>query len=177
MDREKLQNLYQKQGWILIQYLMKNGCSKQDAEDIVQETFVKALMYMDGLEDSNLVAWLFKVSLNKYYDLCRKNKRRPIVSIDDSHFLEDFNQDTQQERIKEEGLSQVLQQEQTNQIISVLESLNPTYKNLLIMKYTLNLSYEEIGQLVDMNGAKVKTYLQRARQAFKKSWKEERYER
>lgn len=75
-------SLYKEKAGILQKYLIKNGCSLLDAEDIVQGTFVKAIQYMVELHEKNISAWLFKVALYAYYDLCRKNKRHPSCSIE-----------------------------------------------------------------------------------------------
>lgn len=168
MNKQTLQILYQTKGIILKKYLIKNGCTKEDAEDIVQETFIKALTYMVHLEEENFVAWLFKVALHKCYDLCRKNKRHPQIEINEEQFIDDL--------YKEDGLSYVLKHEKGQTVKEILDQMNPTYKNLLIMKYEVELSYEDIGQLLDMKPTKVKTYLQRARESFKKLWKGNNYE-
>lgn len=55
-------------------YLIKLGCNQEDAEDITQDTFYKALKYIDGIGASKISSWLFRVAINKYYDLCRTKK-------------------------------------------------------------------------------------------------------
>jgi len=50
------------------------------------------------------------------------------------------------------------------------EKLNITDKNLLILKYDIKLTYKEISNLLDISEEKVKTYLYRARNNFKKNW-------
>lgn len=47
-------------------YLLKMGASKEDAEDIVQDTAYKFLQYIDSV--TNTQSWLFRVAVNQYYD-------------------------------------------------------------------------------------------------------------
>lgn len=62
-------------------YLMKMGASLQDAEDVIQDTAYKFLTYIDSVDIENVESWLFRVSVNRYYDLCRKKTRRKDVLV------------------------------------------------------------------------------------------------
>lgn len=146
-------------------YLMKIGCPKEDAEDIIQNTFSKAVEHMIHLTIDNPSAWLFKVSINNYYDLCRKQQRFPHVQIDES-FLENMG------RTREDGEHVLLQHEQKKDIEAVLNRLNPTQSNLLVLKYEMGLSYEEMSGLLDMKVDTIRTTLYRSRQKFKQEWSE-----
>ena len=50
-------------------YLIKMGASKEDAEDIIQDTAYKFLQYIDSIQMDNIKSWLFRVAVNQYYDL------------------------------------------------------------------------------------------------------------
>lgn len=169
MEQDMIKALYLEKAPVIVKYLVKNGCTKEDAEDIVQDTFIKAMSYMVHLEEKNISAWLFKVAINQYYDRCRKTKRHPHVELDEEHLMHTLVEE-------EVGIKQIVSREQSEAMKTVLESLSPTYKNLLLMKYEMDLSYKQIAELVDMPETKVKTYLQRARAAFKKAWKGNDYE-
>jgi RNA polymerase sigma-70 factor (ECF subfamily) len=58
----------------------------------------------------------------------------------------------------------------------VLDDLNPIYKNLLVLKYVVGLSYWEIAEVLDINEQTVKTYIYRAKQKFRDTWRELNYE-
>lgn len=165
MEQVFFTSMYLEKGPIIKKYLMKNGCQEEDAEDIVQETFIKAMTYMVHLEATNVTAWLFKVAINRYYDLCRKKKKHPSVAIEAEHFMEKFIEEDR----SDEGL---IKEEVGKQVRMCLEQLTPMYTNLLLMKYEMDLSYKQIGEMVDMKEEKVKTYIYRARQQFKKQWEE-----
>ena len=159
-------SLYKEKAVIIKKYLVKNGCSLLDAEDIVQGTFVKAIQYMVELHEQNLSAWLFKVALHAYYDLCRKNKRYPSCSIEDQQqFFTGLADEVDGEML-------FLTKEKGEEITNVLNLLNSNQQNLLLLRYEMELSYKEIAELTDMDEKTIKTYLYRARLAFKKKWEE-----
>ncbi len=158
--------LYKEKAVIIKKYLIKNGCSLLDAEDIVQGTFVKAIQYMVELHEQNLSAWLFKVALHAYYDLCRKSKRYPSCSIEDQdQFFAGIADEVDGEML-------FLAKEKGEEVTKVLNMLNANQRNLLLLRYEIELSYKEIAELTDIDEKSIKTYLYRARLAFKKKWEE-----
>ncbi len=168
MESGLIEKMFQDKMKLINRYLMKIGCSKEDADDIVQDTFYKALKYIDGIETDKLSSWLFKVAINKYYDLCRKNNRRTYLNIDEDIFKESL---TTRELVE----NYLLNLEKKEEILKVLNSMNEIQKNLLLFKYEMGLSYKEIAEILDIGENTVKTYLFRAREQFKRIWRD-RYE-
>ncbi|MGF9696470.1 RNA polymerase sigma factor [Paenibacillus sp. MABNR03] len=121
-----------------------------DAEDIIQDTVYKGLLYLDSIVPEKFSAWLYRVALNRYYDMLRKRKR--IEWLDQEPTVEGSE-------IPEEIL---LRKERREEIEHVMDALNPIYRQLLILKYELNFSYREISDLVGMREEMVKTYLFRS---------------
>ncbi|MBD3107536.1 RNA polymerase sigma factor [Bacillus sp. AGMB 02131] len=165
MKIETIEDLYQQKVLIIFKHLVSIGCSKEDAEDIVQNTFYKAIENMIHLEVTNISAWLFKVSIHQFYDLCRRSQRFPKVNIDDDAFISFFIQE-------ETGEDFVLLKELHGDVHNLLDELKPSYKNLLVLKYDLGLSYEEISVMLDMKVETIRTTLYRARKEFKQKWRE-----
>lgn len=148
---------------IIFKYLIKIGASTGDAEDIVQEALYKLLLYIDSIDATKAYSWLFKVAINHYYDLCRKQKKEIHTSfenlefVDESFLPEDF----------------VRQGEMRQEIEFVLNQLPPLHKQLLLLKYEMELSYADIAALLNLNNGTLKTYLFRARKAFKELYEKE----
>lgn len=165
MQNQTIEDLYRDRSRIIFRYLLKIGCSKENAEDIVQTAFFKAFEHMIHLNTDNPSAWLFKVSINQYHDLCRKQKRYPHVQIDEN-FLENMC------RMDEDGEHLMLRKEHKQEVESVLNQLTPAQSNMLILKYELGLSYEEISVLLHMKVDTIRTTLYRSRNTFKQKWSE-----
>lgn len=164
MSNELINEMFEKKMNLIYKYLIKLGCSEANAEDIVQDTFYKALKYIDGIRTEKLSSWLFKVAINKYYDLCRKNNRHIQLSLHEDIFKESLRED----RLVEDF---ILDSEKKEEILKCLNSISEIQKNLLLFKYDMGLSYKEIAEILDINENTVKTYLFRAREQFKKVWR------
>ena len=144
-------------------YLIKNGCTREEAEDIVQNSFVKAIKYMDGVSKEKLSSWLFKVSLNEFRNLMKKQKKLYRISIDEEGFTNKFS-------LEGDFTEDLLITDRNNEVKKCHNKLKDGYKDLLILKYDMELSYKEIALLLGMQESVVKTYLYRARREFEKEW-------
>ena len=107
MGNELINEMFDKKMKVIHKYLIKLGYSQDNAEDIVEDTFYKVLEYIDGIQADKLSSWLFKVAINKYYELRRKNSRHIHLNIDeeifkesitDSKLVEDFILDVEKKR-------------------------------------------------------------------------------
>ncbi|MFJ7994979.1 RNA polymerase sigma factor [Peribacillus frigoritolerans] len=136
-------------------YLLKMGASKEDAEDIVQDTAYKFLQYIDSV--TNTQSWLFRVAVNQYYDLTRKKSRRKEILLK-FNIHELFEEDTPEIAL--------LQSELVKDTHELLKRLKPKYRQLLLLKYSTGLKINEIAELYGMKEGSVKTILHRARKEF-----------
>jgi RNA polymerase sigma factor (sigma-70 family) len=160
MDEHYFKKLNEESRFILGR-LINMGASREDAEDIVQETIYRYFLYIDSIDENNVKSWMFKVSINLFYDFIRKKKR-------EEGYLLNFNlDDLIIERTPEDI---ILNKALGEHLITILETLNTSYKNLLILKYSTGLKYYEIAELLNMSVGNVKMNLFRARQNFIKEW-------
>jgi len=163
MDSQLLLDLYRRQSKIIFGYLIKNGCTKEESEDIIQDSFVKAIQYMDGVSKEKLSSWLFMIAINEFRNRIKKQKKIYLISIDE---LEFFNNLLQEDDFTEDLLSN----ERRYEVKNCLNKLKDGNKDLLILKYEMELSYKEIGLLLGFKETVIKTYLYRARKEFEKEW-------
>ena len=168
MDYDVITQLYIKQMSIIYKYLIKLGCSKYEAEDIVQESFIRAMEHMDGVRVEKLRSWLFTVAINIFRTFKKRNNRIGF-SLDEEQYCNNFCSEDDVE-------DSVLVIEKGEYVKQTLGSLKVQYKTLLLMKYQADLSYKEISILLGIPENTVKTYLFRAREEFKERWKDN-YER
>lgn len=145
---------------LIYKYLISIGASIEDAEDIIQDTFIKTYENIDLLIDGNLKAWMFKVSLNRFYTLYKKSKTKISLTDELSCTLKnDFE------------ISDI---DSSIDINNILSQMSESQKNLLILKYEMGFSYTNISKLLNINESSAKTLCYRARNIFKKIWECER---
>jgi RNA polymerase sigma factor (sigma-70 family) len=148
---------------IVYRYLRKLGISHPDAEDAVQETAYKFLLYYDSIKASKIRSWLIRVALNFYYDQYRKQQRYKLDL--DANVAKLVAEDQPEELI--------LEKERNNELSFAISRLKPYFKELLLLKYQYGLSYEEIAELLESNINSVRTNLFRARKQLAKIYREE----
>ena len=147
---------------IVFGYLRKLGITKEDAEDAVQESAYKYLIYNDSIQISKTRSWLIRVALNFYFDRCRKQNRYDL----------NLNEDLLEANIKETPETVVLEKERKKEIGYALSLLKPQFQEILLLKYQSELSYKEISKLLEVDVGSVKTILFRARKKLAKVYKE-----
>lgn len=137
------------------------GGLAQDAEDIVQETFVAALNAIHRFRgDSKLRTWLFSIAAHKIADLRRRAGRRPeIVSQDMASSLQAEDQNPAQAVEHLEARQRVRQ---------ALLRLPPHYRTALVLKYIEDMRVREICQVMQRSEKSVESILVRARRLLSK---------
>ena len=77
-DHQEFDRIYRTYALQIYRYLLSIGCPAQDAEDIVQDTFVKALLNIDSFRgECKLVVWLCQIAKNRWLEQLKKMKREP----------------------------------------------------------------------------------------------------
>jgi RNA polymerase sigma-70 factor (ECF subfamily) len=161
MQEETLEELLLQEAKVVFKYLIKKGASKEDAEDIIQDTLYKTIKNIDAIDVGKVRPWLFKVAINSYYSLYNKNKKQSNLSANDLESLKILTESTEDYFISEERKKNIQQ---------ALDLLKPYYRELLVLKYIMDLSYKDIANTLEINEEKVKVYLYRARNKFKEIW-------
>ena len=164
MNYDIITQLYISQASIIYKYLIKLGCSKYEAEDIVQEAFTRAMEHIDGVKVEKLRSWLFTVATNIFRTFKKRNNRLSF-SLDAEEYCNNFFSENDVE-------TSVLTDEKGRYVKQALDCLKQQYKTLLVMKYQADLSYKQISVLLGMPENTVRTYLYRARDEFKERWNE-----
>ena len=136
--------------------------SKEDVEDLSIATFTKAFDKIKSYNSSYAFStWIQTIATNSLIDFFRK-KEQKTISIDadvknekgNLHEIEDL--DTNPE-------FNFIQQQKNNQLFSLLEKLKPHYRELIVLRYLEELSYDEIAQKLNIPLGSVKAKLFRAR--------------
>ncbi len=142
--------------------------NEDDANDLVQETYMKALRFIDKyIEGTNAKAWLFKILKNAYINEYRKKSKRPkkvdfedIVSYHDSD-SSDVNRGYQD--LREELFDSMMGDEVT----IAINSLPIDFRTVVLLCDIEGFTYEEISKIIDVPIGTVRSRLFRARNMLK----------
>lgn len=148
--------LYAEYAQPLQRYLWRLTGSHEQAEDLMQETFVKALRaYARRGSDDQLGAWLFRIARNTALDSLRRERLRPSTPLSDIH-LQTLAAGTVGPTVDEE-----------EPILAALAQLPPTYRDLLLLHSYAGYSLKAIVALWGVKEGTVKSRLHRARAQFR----------
>ncbi|MBF0634214.1 MAG: sigma-70 family RNA polymerase sigma factor [Nitrospinae bacterium] len=135
--------------------------SRDDAEDLVQETFLKAYRSIDRFEEgTNPGAWVYMIMRNTFLNNIRSKKGREVLLFDEE--MAERLADTSESYVSDEKMDEELQ--------AVLNSLPPDMKEALVAREVNGLSYQEIADSMGLPIGTVKSRINRAREALKGRW-------
>ena len=163
---ESFHRLYQAYSKAIYNFIWRLVGESADAEDLTQETFLKAHSELPKLRDpAQFKYWLYRIARNEVYQKLRKSQRATVVSIDDEEvsyydFLEDGSSGLDPE-------GQLLSLELNRVIHQALEGMAPKYRDVFILAVFQKESYEDIAKIVGRSLLSVKTDIYRARLAVK----------
>lgn len=146
----------------LFTYLLQLIGNAQDAEDVAQETFIKAYRHLNSFDGrARFSTWLYAIAKNTAFSHLRR--RKPNQPLD--------------------GLEEVLpapeervDSEQVNSIWSVARTLKPALFEILWLFYGEGFSLNEISQITGGNAVTVRVNLHRARSALAKKCKLQKFQ-
>jgi RNA polymerase sigma-70 factor (ECF subfamily) len=146
-------------------YAMALARNEAEAQDLVQETYLRALRAFARLRpDSNLKAWLFKIMRNLWLNQLRR--RRGELALASLH--EPPNDALELEaKSSDDPLLLYLAKITQVDVRKAVENLPAVYREVILLREFEELSYEEIAQLVDCPLGTVMSRLSRARRLLK----------
>ena len=141
---------------------------REEAADLAQEAFVRACQGLEQFQGgSSFATWVYRLTTNVCIDYLRKKKRReavePVVSLDDpdSGWAEPFLWEQDPQRLLE-------QSERGRALAQGLDRLPDWQREILVLRELSGLSYQEIGEKLDLDLGTVKSRIARARMNLRK---------
>jgi len=131
------------------------------AEDILQETFIKAINTIKNgkyNEEGKFLPWIMRIAHNLAVDQFRRNKRFPVIVMEDGSGV--FNTLEFSEAPYE---SVHIRKEMQSKVQDLIQDLPDSQKQVLIMRHYMDLSFQEIA---DSTGVSINTALGRMRYAL-----------
>ena len=142
-----------------------------DAEDLVQETYLKGYKAFNSFKDgTNLRAWLFRILTNSFINAYRKKQRsfdeQEVEDIEALNTLSsaDYSSNTHLGISAEDALFERLTDDE---IQTAIDSLPGTYKDVVLLADVQGFSYKEIAEILDVPDGTVMSRLHRARAKLK----------
>jgi RNA polymerase sigma-70 factor (ECF subfamily) len=145
----------------LAQHVTNN---REDAEDVLQETFMKAYEHLDQFKgDSKFYTWIVRIAVNQALMKLRRRKTDKSVSLDEQI---DTGEDTIVREIAawDEDPEQRFSREELGEILDhAVDSLEPPYRSVFVLRDVEELSTEETAEALGLSIPAVKSRLLRAR--------------
>lgn len=141
--------------------------NEDDANDLVQDTYLKAYRFIDNyIEGTNAKAWLFKILKNAFINQYRKRTKQPTrvdyEEVINFHEEEDTNYSSYMD-MREEMFQAMMGDEVTNAI----NALPVDFRVVILLCDIEGFTYEEIAKIVDIPIGTVRSRLHRARNMLK----------
>lgn len=159
LDLEDIYLLYINDLYAYIFSLCKN---KSLAEDIVQETFYRACLYLETDNIEKIKPWLFKVAYHTFIDVIRKDKR--LIQVKDDEVLNHLLDQNQVKSAEDDYMVK----DQLNDWFRVVDQLTLSKRNVILLREYYQLSYQEIADMLNISLSKVKVTLYRGRKEIEK---------
>lgn len=152
-------------------YRLARGIVRNDseAEDVVQEGYVRAFSHLDGFRgDSTLATWLSRIIINEALGRLRK-KRRSLEVPESVHPQAEANIIQFPANTSNDDPERTMAQRQIlNLVERATDNLPDVYRTVFVARVIEGLSIEETSELLDVKPETVKTRLHRARQLVRK---------
>jgi RNA polymerase sigma-70 factor (ECF subfamily) len=148
---------------LLHNYAYRMTGNQLDADDLVQETYLRAFRFFHKFEKgTNCKAWLFRIMKNLFINKYRKNQKEPgKVDYND---VENFFDSIKSDRIESTDLQEKLFSNLLDDdMVNALNSLPDDFKTVVILCDIEGLSYEEIAEFVQCPIGTVRSRLHRGR--------------
>ena len=152
---------------------MRMTRNKADAEDLVQETYLKAYRAFGGFQEgTNLRAWLYRILTNTFINIYRAKKRRPeesdLEDVEDLYLYRRLGglEGAQAGRSAED---EVLDSFTETEVKAALEALPEQFRLAVLLADVEGFQYKEIAEILDIPMGTVMSRLHRGRRALQKS--------
>jgi RNA polymerase sigma-70 factor (ECF subfamily) len=144
-------------------YALRITGNETDADDLVQETFLKAFRFFDKFEKgTNCKAWLFRILKNSFINEYRKEIKSPnkVDYEDVQNFYENIkSEEVETQHIEYDAFNTLMDDE----ITKAISQLPEDFRTVIILSDIEGFTYEEIADFVDVPVGTVRSRLHRAR--------------
>jgi RNA polymerase sigma-70 factor (ECF subfamily) len=135
--------------------------NEHDAEDVVQESYLRAVKFFGGFHGENARPWLLAIVRNTCYTWLRRNRmEEPTMELDEGTQLMDQTSPNPESLLLAAARTELLRQ--------ALENLAPGFREIVILRELEGMSYKEIAEIASIPVGTVMSRLARARARLQK---------
>jgi len=166
-DKEALRTLFEENKRKIFSLAFQYTKNTEDAEDILQETFIKAYRFLDKFDFQNGASfspWLYRIGINCSIDYLRRHKRDKEKNLEFGS-LENVSSNDADSNPEHARHSKEIREK----IEHVLKKLSGRQRMVFILRHYQQLSTKEIAEYMNITEGSVKTQLFRAVSAVKES--------
>lgn len=173
-DEQAYRELVEKYERALYFHILKMIKDKEQVEDLVQETFVKAFDNLKSYSTNYAFStWLYRIATNHTIDYLRKKKLQ-TMSIDDPVKTKEGDMRMQLPDESAETDRKIIRKQRQNMVREAIKDLPPKYRRVIEMRHMEEKSYQEIADVLELPLGTVKAHIFRARELLYKLLKDKK---
>lgn len=158
-DHEAFGQLIDRHATAIVNLAYRMVGNRAEAEDLAQETFLSAFKALSTFRaDAKFSTWLYRIASNKCKDWLRV--KRPGQGLQDVEGEESLDAHVAEDRTPEQLLSQ---QQVAQELEQAIQRLPPLYREAFVLKHIEGLSYEEMQDILGVNGDTLKMRVYKGR--------------
>lgn len=162
VDKEKISRLYRESYSDLFSFLLSRLSDRQEAQDLVQEAYLRLLRVDRDDFVQQPRAYLYRIATNLVYEFRMKHKRGALGHTSSAKSVDEFVAADNPELVAE-------RQAAMHKLENVLEHQPPLYRAVLLMRKRDGMSHAEIAEKLSVSVHTVHKYLTRAVEACRKA--------
>ena len=138
-----------------------------DAEDVVQDAYMRAYRYFDAFQGGNFRVWLLTIVRNAFVNWVKENRSSRMMFVPDTPTDDEAPIWTSPSRDPEALLLESMDSQMLGQL---MEQLPAEYREVLLLREVEDLAYKDIAQVTGVPMGTVMSRLSRARLSLRKLW-------
>lgn len=165
MKNQDIDEIYDRYANMVYKYIRVLTNSDDIAEELTQETFFRAIRKIDSFKGNcKISTWLCQIAKYSWYEYRKKSNKEKDISFDYLESILIDNNDIEQNIINKSYKMQIYKQ---------IQYLDEDTKNVVLLRLTGDLSFEEIGQILNKSANYARVTYYRGKQKIKKGVKYE----
>lgn len=167
ISQSELENIYRQYALPLKKYVYSLCYDSTLADDIVSETFFRAIKNIDSFYGGNIFTWLCTIAKNIFFNYTKK-KETSNLSLDETDYVEPVS--------KESTEDEVVRKETNELLYAGINELEELDRQVIILRIFADMSFKEIGNRLGKSENWARVAFFRSKDKLRRRMREERYE-